>query len=156
VEFALIVPVFAMLVFGGLTGAIIYNHKLDLTHAAREGARYGATVPQVQCTPATNCGGKTWAQLVQSVTVARSNGDLNTSQVCAALVSGSTGAVVGGALQSTFTTQADGSSSCYSDGNADTGVRVQVSVHRAGDSIQGVVFTIPVTLTSQATAHSEQ
>ena len=58
VEFALILPVFMILVLGTFTGAIAYNQKLDLAHAANEGARYGGTLPQNQTTftsPATNC-----------------------------------------------------------------------------------------------------
>ena len=39
VEFTLILPVFMMMVLGTFTGAIAYNQKLDLAHAAREGAR---------------------------------------------------------------------------------------------------------------------
>src|SRR5712691_4500636 len=57
VEFALLLPVFMMLVMGAFSGAIAYNQKLDLAHAAREGARYGATLPENQATftsPATN------------------------------------------------------------------------------------------------------
>src|SRR5207253_7197551 len=63
VEFALILPVFMMLVLGTFTGAIAYNQKADLSHAANEGARYGGTLPQDQTTftsPATN-----WATAVQ-------------------------------------------------------------------------------------------
>src|SRR5712691_11496184 len=94
VEFTLVLPLFLVLVLGMLTGGIVYNHKLDMVHAAREGARYGATIPQGQCTPVSNCGGKTWAQLVQAVAVARSDGDVAIGQVCVALVSGAVGTVV--------------------------------------------------------------
>lgn len=156
VEFVLIVPVLLMLVMGLVSGGIVFNHKLDMVSAAREGARYGAAVPQNQCTPTSNCGAKTWAQLVQSVVVQRSDGDVNTGQVCVALVSGSTGTVWGGTSRSSFTTQSDGTSSCYNDGNGDTGTRVQVRVTRTNDSINVALFTIPVTLTSTATAKSEQ
>ncbi len=145
-----------MLVMGLLTGGIVYNHKLDLVSAAREGARYGAAIPQSQCIPTSNCGSKTWAQLVQSVVAQRSDGDLTASQVCVALVSGSTGNVVGGTSQATFTTQTDGTSRCYNDGNGDTGTRVQVQVTRTNDSINVALFTIPVTLQSTATSKFEQ
>jgi hypothetical protein len=141
-----------MLMMGMVTGGIVYNHKLDMVSAAREGARYGAAVPQDQCTPMSSCGGMTWAQLVQSVVVQRSDGDVSTGQVCVALVSGSAGTVVGGTSQ--FTT--NGTSSCYDDGNSDTGLRVQVRVVRTGDSINVAVFgSIPVTLTSNSTAKHE-
>ena len=44
VEFALLLPVFMALVLGMLSGGLIYNQKMDLTHATREGARYGAAI----------------------------------------------------------------------------------------------------------------
>jgi Flp pilus assembly protein TadG len=157
VEFAFVLPVLLMLVLGMVTGGIVYNHKLDMVSAAREGARYGAAVPQNQCTPTANCGNRTWGQLVQAVVVQRSDGDVTTGQVCVALVSGATGTVVGGASQSAFTTASDGTSHCYDDGNADTATRVQVRVIRTGDSINIAVFgSIPVTLTSDSTAKFEQ
>ncbi|HEY3673694.1 MAG TPA: TadE/TadG family type IV pilus assembly protein [Acidimicrobiia bacterium] len=150
VELALVIPFFLMLLLGLVSTGIVYNHKLDLVHAAREGARYGATVPVLQCTPNTKCSGKTWAQLVQSVVVQRSDGDVGASQVCVALVSGSTGAPV----DATFTTKSDGSN-CYDDGNADTGARVQVRIQRSGDSINAAFIKIPVTLTTNANAKFE-
>jgi Flp pilus assembly protein TadG len=156
VEFVLIVPLLLTLVMGLLSGGIVYNHKLDLVSAAREGARYGAAIPQDQCTPNSKCQNQTWAQLVQSVVVQRSDGDVNTSQVCVALVSGPTGTVVGGTSQPSFTTKTDGTSRCYNDGNGDKGIRVQVRVTRTGDSINVALFSIPVTLTSSATAKFEQ
>ena len=110
-EFALVVPLLLMIVFGAFSGAVAFNNKQDIVYAAREGARYGATVPQSQCTPTANCGGKTWAQLVQAVVVQRSDGEINASEVCAALVSGSPGTVA----SAPFTTKADGTS-CYNDG----------------------------------------
>lgn len=45
VEFALVLPVLAMLLFGILTGGLALNQQQQLSHAAREGARYGATLP---------------------------------------------------------------------------------------------------------------
>ena len=151
VEFAIVLPVLAMLIFGGLSAALAYDHKLDVTHAAREGARYGATVPELQCSPTSNCGGQTWAQLVRSVVVSRSNGSLSASQVCVALVSGTSGASIG----SSFTTQVDGTA-CFNDGNGDPGKRVQVAANRTGDKIDAVIFSMAVTLSSTATARFEE
>jgi len=150
VEMALVVPLFLTLVLGIISTGIVYNHKLDLVHAAREGARYGATVPVQQCVPTTKCSGKTWAQLVQTVVVQRSDGDVTASQVCVALVNGSSGAPI----DSTFTTKTDGTN-CYDDGNTDTSARVQVRIRRAGDSITAAFIKIPITLTSSANAKFE-
>lgn len=150
VEFALILPLVAMITFGMLTAGMAYNHKMDLTHAAREGARYGATVPLGQCTPTSNCGGMTWAQLVQSVVAERSFGAVTTSQVCVALVSGS-----GSPVGASYTTKADGTSACYDDGNGDSGNRVQVYLEKTDDKIDAVLFKANLTLTSKATAKFE-
>jgi Flp pilus assembly protein TadG len=151
VEFVLLIPVFIMLLLGIVSAGTVYNHKLDLVHAAREGARYGATIPKSQCTPSTKCAGKTWAELVQSVVVARSDGDVVTNQVCVSLVSGNDGTP----LDATFTTKSDGTR-CYDDGNDDTGFRVQVRIVRSGDALNGAFFRVPVTLASSATAKLEQ
>lgn len=153
VEFSLILPLVLMLAFGVITAGLTYNHKIDLTHAAREGARYGATLAELQCSGSPNpCGTQTWAQVVQSVVVQRAAGDLTASQVCVALVSGNPAASVGSAF-SANSPNADGT--CYSDGNADPGKRVQVGIQKTGDTINGVLFRIPVTLTSQATEKFE-
>ena len=69
VEFALILPLVLMLAFGMVTAGLTYNHKIDLTHAAREGARYGATLAQLQCTGSPNpCGTKTWWRIRYTTT----------------------------------------------------------------------------------------
>ena len=167
VEFALLLPVFVMLVLGTLTGGIIINRKLNIAHSTREGARYGAILPLLQCTPVANCSGSTWAQTVRNVGVQRSFGELTagsattagitTPGVCVALVTGSPGVVYSNAApavsQSNYTT--NGSSPCYDDGGADPGLRVQVSTMRTGDRIECVFFRIPITLTNPATASFE-
>jgi Flp pilus assembly protein TadG len=154
VEFAFILPLVLMVAFGMITAGIAYNHKIDLTHAAREGARYGATLPQLQCIGTPNpCGTQNWAQVVQSVVVERAMGTVTAADVCVALVTGNPGA----SLASGFAVNspnADGT--CYSDGNGDPGKRVQVAIRKTGDKIDGLLFKIPVTLTSQATAKFEQ
>ena len=152
VELVLIVPLFLILLMGLVSSGIVYNHKLDLVHAAREGARYGATVPQNTCQQVPSpCGTKTWAQVVQAVVAQRSDGDVTTAQVCVALVSGAAGTPINAG----FTTKADGTR-CYDDGNGDIGVRVQVRIVRTNDSINAAFFKVPVTLTSSATAKFEQ
>src|SRR5688500_11575438 len=88
VEFALILPLLSMMALGMLTGGIALDHKQDITNAAREPARFGATVAEDQCEPVTECSGLTWAELVQSVAVQRANGTVTLADVCVALVSG--------------------------------------------------------------------
>ena len=154
VEFALILPLLAAITFGMLSSGVVYNHKLDVTHAAREGARYGATVPLEQCNPTSNCGGKTWAQLVQAVVAERSFGDVTASQVCVALVTGANSVYSSASLGSSHYSSTAGST-CYDDGDSDTGNRVHISITKTGDKINAVLFKADVTLTSKATAKYE-
>lgn len=45
VELAFALPILIMLLVGMVSAGIAYNHQLALTHAAREGGRYAATLP---------------------------------------------------------------------------------------------------------------
>ena len=149
VEFALILPVFMMLVLGTFTGATAYNQKLDLAHAAHEGARYGGTLPEDQTTftsPATN-----WATAVQQVVVERSAGDLTAAQVCVALVDGNPPVVVDAGHRVNLPA---GQSNCYDDGSGDAGKRVQVTVARPG-TLEALVFTMNLNLSARAVAKFE-
>jgi Flp pilus assembly protein TadG len=152
VEFALVLPVFTMLILGTFSAAVLYNDKASMNGAAREGARYGATVPVDQCADVTNCAGLTWAQMVRSVAVERSAGSATTGDVCVALVSG-TGATQA-AVDSTHTTNG-GTSPCWIDTSADSGLRVQVQITRS-DDLNFMVQDIHVNLVSRATSKYEQ
>ena len=152
VEFAIVFPVLVMLLMGTVTGGLAISRRASVNSAAREAARYGATVAQTQCN--SSCGGMTWAQLVQSVAVQRATGDVTSVQVCAALVSGPGSAPV--AVDSSHIVgAASGTNYCYVDNSSDTGLRVQVTISRP-DEIQLVFAKVPVTLTAQATAKYEQ
>jgi Flp pilus assembly protein TadG len=151
VEIALIAPVLLGVLLLIFTGGSTYAHKISLANAAREAARYGATVPLDQCLPATNCAGSTWAELVRSVGVSRSDGALATAGVCVALVSGPGSAPV--AVDTAHTT-AGGVAPCYVDGSADEGERVQVTVTRR-DRIEAILIARDVNLAAKATARFE-
>ena len=151
VEFALVFPLLAMLLFGMLSGGLVMNRRMDVTQASRESARYGATVPFDQCTPSSSCGGRTWAQQVQDVAVSRSNGVVTATNVCVALVQGPGSAPV--SLSTTHTTKG-GTAPCYVDNSADSGRRVQVLI-TFSDKIQAVITTVPVNITAKATSRFE-
>src|SRR5947209_10094612 len=116
VEFALLLPVFMALVLGMFSGGLIYNQKMDLTHASREGARYGAAIDKAQ----RFSNQQSWASNVRDLVVARSGGDLtagsgttagiSTDGVCVALVSGSTPTAT-----DVDHTTAGGTSACFTD-----------------------------------------
>ena len=152
VEFALILPLLSMMALGMLTGGIALDRKQELTNAAREAARFGATVAEDQCEPVSECDGLTWAQLVRSLAVQRSNGAVTDAGVCVALVSGPGWAPV--AVGSGHTT-AGGVNPCYVDNSSDTDKRVQVAVTRS-DRLEAVLFTMNLDLGSRATARFEQ
>jgi Flp pilus assembly protein TadG len=138
VEFAIIMPVLFMLVFGMITGGIVMNRQMSLTHSTREAARYGATVPVDQFgTPSG------WANHVRDVAVERSGGQVTAAGVCVALLDGST------VVAST------GGVSCI-PGDIDTGKRVQVTATLPGQEINAILVRVPVTLTSDATAKHEE
>jgi len=149
VEFALLLPVFMALILGMFSGGVAYNQKLDVTHATREGARYGATVA------VTNqfANGQSWASNVRDLIIDRASGDLSGTgtAVCVALVSG-TGASTA-AIDSTHTT-AGGTTPCYSDNSADAGRRVQVSASRPS-KVEALLFSSGITLNAKAESRYE-
>jgi Flp pilus assembly protein TadG len=158
VEFALILPLFMMLVLGLFSGGITYNRKISLTQSAREGARFGSTLPQ----------GATWASTLKQIVIQRSEGELTSSDtICVALVDGtSTAGNPPGAVDANHTTVPVASGpavGCFDDGTGSgatrvqpSGKRVQVSVKRQGkDFIEGLFFKSPITLTSRSVAKYE-
>ena len=150
VEFSLILPLAMMLILGLFTGAVAYNQKLSLTHAAREGARYAATVNlATKFAPGYPAD---WDENMRQVIVERANGELSGTgvDICVALVDGASAT----AVSPKHTTQADGTSGCFTDSSGDTGKRVQVFVRRPG-KINALVFVTDLTLTSRAQAHYE-
>jgi Flp pilus assembly protein TadG len=138
VEFAIIMPVLFMLVFGLLTGGIVMNRQMSLSHSTREAARYGATVPLEQFgTPAA------WVDHVRTVGVERSGGELTAANLCVALMDGTT-------------VEASSTGSACITGGATTGRRVQVAASLPGQEINGILVRVPLTLTSDATAKYEE
>lgn len=146
IEFAIAVPVVMTLVMGMFTGGIAYNQQSSLTYAAREAARYGATLPKAQYATATE-----WLTAVQDTAVDRADGVLDdgSASVCVAIVNGTASppAVSGG-----YTT--NGGQACFDDGAADGSERVQVVVRRAGE-IDALVWSRTVTIRSRATSRFE-
>jgi Flp pilus assembly protein TadG len=148
VEFALTLPIFMCMVMMLITGGLALYHKTIMTNSAREAARYGATLPQTQCP----CSGMSWTETIQSVAVARGGGDVDTSEVCVALVSGAGTSVV--AVGTGYTT-AGGTSPCFTDSSGDSGTRVQVKVQQV-DQVQWILGSSNVTLQAKSTIKFEQ
>ena len=151
VEFALILPFLSLMALGTLTAGIALDRKQEITNAAREAARFGATVHEDECDDVSDCDGYTWAQLVQAVAVQRSNGAVTAASVCVALVSGPGFAPL--AVDSTHII--GGVNRCFVDDSSDTGPRVQVAITRT-DKMQAVLFNMDLNLNSRAVARFEQ
>lgn len=145
VEFAIVLPLLVMLLLGTFTSGLALNDDLQLTHAAREGARYGATVPDDE----TFASG-TWADNVQAMVIVRFGGGLTSSGVCVALVDG----ISATPLSAAHTTKSDGTH-CFDDSASGvTDARVQVAVGKSA-TINTGLFATDVGLSSQATAKHE-
>jgi Flp pilus assembly protein TadG len=166
VEFALVAPVFFLLLLGTITGGLALSHKLDLSTAAREAARYGSTLPENEYS-ATD--GTDWAAAVAAEALNASGGALDDSgaTICVALVEGSSGSTTvydptggtaffyedkynGSSWVSTGATTAP----CYGDSGADSEARVQVKVTRP-DSIEAVFYSYGLKLEAEADARFE-
>ena len=149
VEFALIVPVLTMLVFGLITGGLAINQKQQMTHATREGARFASTVPANQ----TFTSG-TWASNIRDLIVDRSDGSLTAPDVCVALVEGSPGAVVSPASSYSTAGQPCISGQTFPIATGDPGRRVQVTAKRKV-RVEWVLGATDALLSTVATARSE-
>jgi Flp pilus assembly protein TadG len=151
VEFAILLVPFMILVMGMFSGGLAYNRQIALREAAREGARYGATVAQNQSFTSG-----TWASNVRDVVVARSENELTTSQVCVALVDNdSSGVPVAVTTTGNHTVGAtDPSGACDPGDTNDIGKRVQVTVRSTAD-IEALVFSYTQNLSAKAVSKFE-
>jgi Flp pilus assembly protein TadG len=142
---ALVLPLLLMLLLGIVSAGIAYNHQLSLTHAAREAARYGATLP-VEGTMGD------WLNDVEDRAIEAATGSLSAGTpglyICVAYVhpngvaaNDQTAAMVNGAVSSGAT--------CFSDGRPADERRVQVEVRRQTD-FNAFVFNTTITLDSEA------
>jgi Flp pilus assembly protein TadG len=137
VEFVIVLPLVLALVVGIMSFGTAHEQTLSLTNAAREGARFGATLP---------ASSPNWLQQVQDVAVASATGDLATGvpgrSICVALNNGSTW------------TSTTGSNPCFADGRPATEARVQVLVTRGG-KLETFFWSKTTTLTGRAVVRYE-
>lgn len=150
VEFALLFPLFLLIVFGVINMGFGFNQKINLTQTAREASRYGATLSFA------SAGGDVDDWLAKVAAVAESSGgadladDREGRYICVAHVEeGATGTasslVVG-------TGGPASSAPCYDDGRDDE--RVQVVV-RSQTALDFILFGGEIELGSESTTHYE-
>jgi hypothetical protein len=142
---ALVLPLLLMLLLGIVSAGIAYNHQLSLTHAAREAARYGATVP-VDGTMGA------WLDDVHDRAVEAATGSLATGTpglyVCVAYVHPNGISANDQTYRSINGTDTAGQT-CFPDGRPADERRVQVEVRREVD-FNAFVFNTTITLDSEA------
>lgn len=146
VEMALVLPLLLMLILGIVSAGIAYNHQLGLTHAAREAARYGATLPVDNFVSMSD-----WLSAVEARAVEAATGSLDAGSpgrfICVAYVHPK------GVVPSDQTTKREqgtvSSGTCFSDGRPDDERRVQVVVRRETD-FNVMVFQTTIILDSEA------
>jgi Flp pilus assembly protein TadG len=152
VEFAIVLPLLAMLLLGMVTGGLALHQHQQISHAAREGARYGARVP-----PDQTFASGSWASNVRDIIVARAGGDLSGpgTSVCVSLVRGSAGGSI--PLTSVHSTQGGPCipTESFPVSTNQPGLRVQVVVSRPGVINLGPFSVRNFTIRSNATVLSE-
>lgn len=176
VEFALVFPVFMTLVLGMFSGGLAYNRKLTLTNAAREAARYAATLDltgqpwDTDGIAATAHSLDAWLYQVADAVQRNAENDLDAGvpalSICVAYVhpNGPTHTTDPDAAGHTLLRTNSGSSygasgpaaQCFSDGITDGDEkRVHVEVSRRSD-LQLLFFDIAVTLSSESVMRFER
>jgi len=145
VEFAITFPVLASMLYAGITTAMVLSERSIADHAAREGARFGATLAWDQEFHAGN-----WADAVDQQVRARVGKQIDADAVCVALVEGVPGTPVSSAH-----TNAPGGGACWDDGSPHPSSRVQVEIRGSG-TIDAIWYRHDLTLQSRSVAHSER
>lgn len=150
VELALALPLIVMLIVGIVSAGIAYNHQLSLTHAAREGGRYAATLP------VTNFANiNAWLDDVAAHVVVDSTGTLAAGTpgyyVCVAHIDPAPAGTTQRRVNNAGVVSYDGNP-CFADFGAGTPAdlrRVQVRVGRDTD-FNALVFSATVSLDAEA------
>jgi len=153
IEMALALPILIMLLVGIVSAGIAYNHQLALTHAAREGGRYGATLPVESMTD--------WLDIVIAQTIDDGTGALDDGvagrYVCVAFVHPAGISANDSTARRELAadgTETDGSAPCFADGRPNDERRVQVIVERQTD-FSVVFFSSTLTLDEEAVSRFE-
>lgn len=149
VEFAFVLPILAMLLFGVVSAGMAWNQNLALGHGARIGARYAATLPTTDYATMD-----AYLDAVAARVVASSEGNLDSGIagriVCVAYVypAGTTSLDRTRSRTETGSGVTRSDSPCFSDGQTSTERRVQVSSQRSATFETGL-WSRTITLQQQ-------
>lgn len=152
VEFALILPVFVVLIFGMITGGIAVSQQNSVKNAAREATRFAA-VTQAGTTSAQI---QAYLDTVIQQSEAAATGDLaNTvsgKRICAAYTSN--GSTFVSRTKTGGGTPVTGAAACFADGLGTSKARTQVLAERKSE-IGAIFFTVPIDLSAKSVSRYE-
>jgi Flp pilus assembly protein TadG len=148
VEFALVFPILAMLLFGMLSAGMAWNTNLSLAHGARAAGRYAATLPTYDYDSLDD-----YLDAVAARVVGASDGNLASGVtgriVCVAYVHPAGTATLDHTRRRyETTTVARADSTCFDDGQSSSEKRVQVMVER-GSNFETGLWSRSITLHQQ-------
>ena len=155
IELAIALPLLMMLILGIASAGIAFNHQLALTHSAREGGRYAATLP------VNNFGSmNAWLDTVALGVLDDATGSLGPGVpghiICVAYVHPD-----GVAAEDLTTNRKDdggvvtyGSTDCFPDGRPNGERRVQIAVAR-DTNFNAFFFSTTLNLGSKAVSRFE-
>ncbi len=155
VEFAIILPLLLIIVFGIISFGLIFNHKLSLTSGAREAGRFGATLPVTNFVTMQE-----WLDEIAARAVSDAIGSLEPDapnrMICVAYVHPNGSAPVdktsrrlevGGII--TYSND-----SCFPDDRPKDERRVQVRVGRDTD-LEAIFFSMTIPLSAESATRFE-
>lgn len=94
VEFALVVPLLLLLLFGMISTGFVFNDHLSVTNAVREGARFGSSVDFTSATWATDVRDRVKQTYFNEVDKGTAR-DLTNAEICVKIVNSSHTVVTG-------------------------------------------------------------
>ena len=159
VEFALVLPLFLILVFGIISFGLLFNHKLSLTDGAREAGRFGATLP-VTNFAASGDPMQDWLDTITARAIADATGSLDPGvenrTICVAYVypDGTAGVDETRRRFESSGVVVYSREPCFVDGRPTNERRVQVQVGRDAD-LEAIFFSTTVTLNGESVTRFE-
>jgi hypothetical protein len=159
VEFAIVLPLLLIIVFGIISFGLIFNDKLSLTDGAREAGRFGATLAVTNfATPPDSM--QQWLDAITARAVADATGSLDAGvpnrTICVAYVHPDGTA---GVDETRRRLESGGSitysnDSCFDDGRPNDERRVQVQLGRDAD-LEAIFVSMTISLTAESVTRFE-
>ena len=159
VEFAVVLPLFVMMIFGIVSFGFIFHDKLSLGDGAREAARFGATLP-VTNFASSGAPMEEWLDAISARAVADATGSLDPGvpnrMICVAYVHPDGTAGVDSTKRRTeIGTSIEYSNvPCFDDGRPDDERRVQIQLKRDTEFVV-ILASRTVSLTAESVSRFE-